>query len=43
MISRHSRVLHELQGLLISTGHHKAFTRYIQVGSEVDGLENLES
>jgi hypothetical protein len=41
-INHHSRVLHELQGLLIGTGHRKAFICCIQVGSGVERLENPE-
>jgi hypothetical protein len=41
-VSRKTRVLHELQGLLAGTSHHKAITRYIQVSSRVEGLENTE-
>jgi hypothetical protein len=40
--SHPSRVLHELQGLLIGTGHRKAITPYVQVGSGVEGLQNPE-
>jgi hypothetical protein len=42
MVSRQSRVLHELQGLLIGTGHCKAITCCVQVSSGVEGLENPE-
>jgi hypothetical protein len=39
-VSRQSRVLHELQGLLVGIGHRKAITCCIQVISMVEGLEN---
>jgi hypothetical protein len=42
MVSCQSRVLHELQGLLIGTGRCKAITRCVQVSSGVEGLENPE-
>jgi hypothetical protein len=42
MVSRQSRVLHELWSLLISTSHRKAITHCIQVGSGVEGLQNPE-
>jgi hypothetical protein len=42
MVSRQSRVLHELQGLLAGTGHRKAITDCVQVSSGVEGLENPE-
>jgi hypothetical protein len=42
MVSRQSRVLHKLQGLLVGTGHCKAIARYVQVSLGVEGLENPE-
>jgi hypothetical protein len=42
MVSRESRVLHELQALLVGTGHRKALTRNVQVSTGVEGLENPE-
>jgi hypothetical protein len=37
-VSHQSRVLHELQSLLVGIGHRKAITRYVQVDSGVEGL-----
>jgi hypothetical protein len=37
-VSRQSRVLHELQGLLVSTHHRKDVTHSVQVGLGVEGL-----
>jgi hypothetical protein len=42
MVNYPSRVLHELQGLLVGTGHHKAITRCMQVNSRVERRENPE-
>jgi hypothetical protein len=39
-VSRQSRVLHELEALLVSTGHRKAITHNVQVSMGVEGLEN---
>jgi hypothetical protein len=41
-VSRQSRVLHELQGLLVDTGRYKVITHYVQVGSGVEVVENPE-
>jgi hypothetical protein len=38
----HSRVLHELQSLLISVANHEALTYRIQAGSGVEGLQDPE-
>jgi hypothetical protein len=42
IVSCQSRVLQELQSLLVGTSCYKALTRCIQVGSGVEGLQNLE-
>jgi hypothetical protein len=39
-VSRQSRLIHELQGLLIGIGHREAINCCIQVSSGVEGLEN---
>jgi hypothetical protein len=41
-VSHQSRVLHELQGILLGTGHRKAIACCVQVGSGVEGHENTE-
>jgi hypothetical protein len=41
-VSRQSRVLHELQGLLAGIGCCKAITGYVQVSSGVQGHDNPE-
>jgi hypothetical protein len=41
-VSHQSRVLHELEDHLVGTGHRKAITHCIQVGSGVQGLQNLK-
>jgi hypothetical protein len=40
---RHSRVLDELQSLLLSIGHHEALICHVQVGSGVEGFHNPKS
>jgi hypothetical protein len=42
MVSFQSRVLHELQVILLGTAHCKAITRCVQDGLGVVGLENTE-
>ena len=41
-VSHQIRVLHELEDHLVGTGHRKAITHCIQVGSGVQGLQNLK-
>jgi hypothetical protein len=40
MVSRQSRVLHEIEGLLVDTCRSKAITHCVQIGSRVEGLQN---
>jgi hypothetical protein len=39
-VSHQSRVLNELEGLLVGTCRRKAITRYVQVSLGVEGLQN---
>jgi hypothetical protein len=41
-VSRQSRVLRELQGILLGTCHCKAVIHCVQVSLGVEGLENIE-